>query len=216
MTYPHSLASSAYIHPPTRPGACHTHPSALPILVGRRADGCVAGRGPMESKKKPGGVLPGPGSEVTSVALHPRGTAGNRYGGEIVSDDIDVLENATSTGGESDVLAPPDPLAAPSADTPLRPSGDGQDPTTGRFVPGNRMGRGNPLARRANQLRVALYRECSAGDLSAVIRRLIDKARDGDVAAAKVLLERLLGPPVALDVATRIERLEVLLQERRP
>ncbi len=135
------------------------------------------------------------------------------------SDCVDCLAtddsgNATGTRGQTGVLAPFDSVQP--ADTPLRPSGDGQDPTTGRFVPGNRMGRGNPLARRANQLRVALYRECSAGDLSAVIRRLIDKARDGDVAAAKVLLERLLGPPVALDVATRIERLEVLLQERRP
>jgi len=45
---------------------------------------------------------------------------------------------------------------------------------------------------------------------------VIEKAKGGDVAAAKVLLERLLGPPVALDVATRIERLEILLQERRP
>ncbi len=135
-----------------------------------------------------------------------------------------TIDRATADQGDLQNLAPAvgemglsDPLEPIPADTPLSPSvPEGQDPTTGRFVPGNRMGRGNPLARRANQLRVALYRECSAGDLSAVIRRLIDKARDGDVAAAKVLLERLLGPPVALDVATRIERLEVLLQERRP
>jgi hypothetical protein len=125
--------------------------------------------------------------------------------------DQGELQNAAPAVEEMDVS----PLSEPDTQ-PLRPSCDGQDPTTGRFVQGNRAGRGNPLARRANQLRVALYRECSADDLAAVIRRLIDKAKGGDVAASKVLLERLLGPPIALDVATRIERLEVLLQERLP
>ncbi len=40
---------------------------------------------------------------------------------------------------------------------------------------------------------------------------LVDKALEGDVAAAKLLFERLFGPPVASDVLERIAELEAVL-----
>jgi hypothetical protein len=76
---------------------------------------------------------------------------------------------------------------------PLAPSGDGRDGRTGRFLPGNRAGRGNPQARRVAALRATLLREVTAGDLRAAVRALIDKATGGDVAAIRELLDRCIG-----------------------
>lgn len=106
----------------------------------------------------------------------------------------------------------------PSPLQPLSSAGDGsvdgRDPETGRFVSGNTLGLGNPLAMKAHQFRVRLYTTCSPEDLGEVVAELVRKAKAGEPWAVKLLLDRLLGPPVALDVAQRIERLEVLLQGR--
>jgi len=40
---------------------------------------------------------------------------------------------------------------------------------------------------------------------------LVDKALAGDIGAAKLLMERLFGPPVAADVLERIAELEDIL-----
>jgi hypothetical protein len=45
-------------------------------------------------------------------------------------------------------------------------------------------------------------------DVQRVARVLVEKALAGDVAAAKVLLERCLGPPVPLDLLERLAALE--------
>jgi ribosomal protein L17 len=45
-------------------------------------------------------------------------------------------------------------------------------------------------------------------DLTEVVESLITKAKNGDIAAIKVLFDRLFGPPIAADVVERIERLE--------
>jgi hypothetical protein len=82
---------------------------------------------------------------------------------------------------------------------PLAPSGDGRDGRTGRFLPGNRAGRGNPQAGRVAALRAALLREVTGGDLRAAVRALIDKATGGDVAAIRELLDRCIGRAPASD-----------------
>lgn len=69
----------------------------------------------------------------------------------------------------------------------------------GRFAKGNRISRGNPLARRVARLRAALVRAVTPEDIAAVVEALIEKARSGDVAAARELLDRTLGKPDALD-----------------
>ena len=85
---------------------------------------------------------------------------------------------------------------------------NGRDPATGRFLAGNAGGLGNPLAAKVHRLRTALVDAVSEDDLQEVIASLVDKAKSGDVQAAKVLFERTLGPPIAVDIMARLEALE--------
>jgi hypothetical protein len=84
---------------------------------------------------------------------------------------------------------------------------------SGRFGPGNKYARGNPHARRVARLRAELLRAVRPGDLRHVVVSLLNQAKAGDVAAAKELLQRLLGPPVELDLLERMETLERHLAE---
>src|SRR4051812_22732342 len=83
----------------------------------------------------------------------------------------------------------------------------------GRFGPGNKCARGNPHARRVARLRAELLRAVTPQDLREVVAALLAKAKAGEVAAIKELLERLLGPPVELDLLQRMEDLERNLAE---
>lgn len=83
----------------------------------------------------------------------------------------------------------------------------------GRFLPGNKFALGNPVNRKVQKLRAALLRSVKVCDLRSIVKGLVQKAKEGDVVAAKVLLDRLLGPPAAGDLEDRIARLEHLLGE---
>ena len=83
----------------------------------------------------------------------------------------------------------------------------------GRFAPGNRGGPGNPHAAQVSRLRSALLDAITPDDMRAIISALIGKARSGDVHAASVLFERVLGKPLELDIIDRIETLEAQFLE---
>ena len=86
----------------------------------------------------------------------------------------------------------------------------------GRFGPGNRCARGNPHAGRVARLRAELLRAVTPQDLRDVVAALLAKAKAGEVAAIKELLQRLLSPPVELDLLQRIgDVAEVAAGERR-
>ena len=87
---------------------------------------------------------------------------------------------------------------------PLARSDDGRDTQSGRFLPGNRQGRGNPKARRVARLRATLLRTVTPDDVAAAVRALIDRAKAGDVAAIRELLDRCVGKavlPIGVEVA---------------
>ncbi|HEX8916277.1 MAG TPA: hypothetical protein VF796_28260 [Humisphaera sp.] len=72
----------------------------------------------------------------------------------------------------------------------------------GRFAAGNPGGPGNPFAKRAAALKSAMYDAVTDGDVAAIVRGLVDRARAGETAAAREVLDRVLGRPlqgVALD-----------------
>ena len=86
--------------------------------------------------------------------------------------------------------------------TRLPNRGDGRHPKTGRFMPGCRPGPGNPLGNQVAAFRQACLSAVTPEELAEVMRNLLRLSlRDDNVAAARVLLERLLGRiPDASDV----------------
>ena len=90
------------------------------------------------------------------------------------------------------------------------PNGPNGRAAKGRFAPGNPGGPGNPHARHVAKLRAAMLKAVKPADLREVVNALLAAAKNGDVAAAKELFARLLGPPVELDL---LERLDVLEQK---
>jgi len=65
---------------------------------------------------------------------------------------------------------------------------------SGRFLPGHGLpGPGNPQARRVHQIRSVIREAVSDGDLVRVLRMLLERAEDGDVQAAREVLDRRLG-----------------------
>jgi hypothetical protein len=74
---------------------------------------------------------------------------------------------------------------------------NGKDPMTGHFAPGNRVALGNrgggKAARRMRELRELLIDCATDDDVRGLYKGLLASAKDGDTAAARVLLEYLVG-----------------------
>lgn len=64
----------------------------------------------------------------------------------------------------------------------------------GRFGPGNKGGPGNPYLHQIHTFRSALFAATTAEDVQAIVRKLIEQAKNGDVTAAKLFFDRILGP----------------------
>lgn len=64
---------------------------------------------------------------------------------------------------------------------------------TGRFLKGNYGGPGNPQLQQLAAYKEVVRAAVTPKQLIAVLRKMLEKARGGDVLAAKVLLDRTLG-----------------------
>jgi hypothetical protein len=122
----------------------------------------------------------------------------------------DELEITADAGAKTEILAPiglSEPLpSVPSGDGPV----EGRDPHNGRFLAGNHLGRGSPLAGQAAKLRAALFRAVKAGDVQDIVRAMIERAKAGDVPSARIILGYTLGEPASLDLVEKIEKLEAI------
>src|SRR5437870_2425542 len=67
----------------------------------------------------------------------------------------------------------------------------------GRFTAANKGGPGNPYARQTAALRKALVNAVTPEDIEEIAQALKEKARQGDVAASKLLFSYLMGKPAA-------------------
>src|SRR5262249_30650986 len=65
----------------------------------------------------------------------------------------------------------------------------------GRFAPGNRFGPGNPFYRKQAEFRRAVLDLFTPEDVMSLLRVMLALGRNGDVAAAKVFLEYVVGKP---------------------
>src|SRR5713101_7688639 len=83
----------------------------------------------------------------------------------------------------------------------VNPNSENQDKpaaerdSQGRFAPGNRCGAGNPFARRVALLRTIFLTSVHEEDIHGIVRKLIELAKNGDVAAARLVLGYSLGKP---------------------
>jgi hypothetical protein len=98
--------------------------------------------------------------------------------------------------------------------TPSTTEPNGRGPG-GRFSPGNTFAVGNPYAKKVAQLRAALFRAVTAADLRAVVKKLVDVAKAGDVPAARLVLAYTLGEPQPFDLLERLETLEAAREGRQ-
>ena len=89
--------------------------------------------------------------------------------------------------------------------TALTPAPKADRDTSGRFLPGNPGGPGNPLARQIGRLRSALHEALTVEDLGRVVRAMVKKAQAGDVAAARLCLEYALGKPMQGSAAAALD-----------
>jgi|GEM_PF-5341953 len=85
----------------------------------------------------------------------------------------------------------------------------------GRFKKGNSASRGNPHHRQVAKLRSAILNTVTEDDLAEVISALLRKAKSGEIAAIKLLFDRVLGRVGESDVAAAIERAEIELVEQQ-
>lgn len=97
---------------------------------------------------------------------------------------------------------------------PSDPLGDGDRGADGKFRPGNRAGKGNPLGGRVARLRSALIQAIDEKDIEKIVKGLIEAAKSGDVAAAKLVFAYVLGQPLQADIIERIENLEAVVADR--
>ena len=68
------------------------------------------------------------------------------------------------------------------------------------------------MAGRAAKIRDVLLRKLTTTQANAIADVLIRRARDGDLAAIRELLDRTIGKPSQSDILERVERLEDLLE----
>lgn len=88
------------------------------------------------------------------------------------------------------------------------PNGSNGRDRSGRFASGNSGGPGNPHARQVAQLRSTMLRAVTAKDLRAITKALVEKAKAGDVMAAREVLDRCFGKPrqgIDLEAEARVE-----------
>jgi hypothetical protein len=72
---------------------------------------------------------------------------------------------------------------------------DGHDPVTGRFAPGNRVAKGNSIARRMHDLRQTILDATTAEQVAEVWDAVRKLALGGDVSAARLYIEQTIGQP---------------------
>ena len=89
--------------------------------------------------------------------------------------------------------------------TALTPAPNGHRDGSGRFLPGNPGGPGNPLARQIGRLRSALHEALTVEDMARVVRAMLKRAQAGDVAAARLCLEYAIGKPMQGSVAAALD-----------
>src|SRR5262245_33013348 len=129
---------------------------------------------------------------------------------------------ANGASGRKKRRAEPSANGANGAPAPAEPPANAangeHDPgrdARGRFTKGNPGGPGNPFARQTAALRQALIEAVTEADMKAITAQLVLQAKYGDLKAAKLLFEYVIGkptPPADPDTIDRHEWQTLLRQ----
>lgn len=90
---------------------------------------------------------------------------------------------------------------------PSPTGGNGRSPD-GRFLPGNKLAKGNPHNKKVQQIRAALFEAVTKRDAKKIAKVIVQKAINGDLAAAKEFFDRTIGRAAQSDVLERLAGLE--------
>lgn len=101
------------------------------------------------------------------------------------------------------------------ADEPNVSTTPTQPPThkpNGQFAKGNKLGPGNPYAKRVHQLKQAVYATVTMKDLKGVIKAMVHKAQQGDVAAARLIMEYAIGKPDMVQPIQQGQQIDIQIE----
>lgn len=94
----------------------------------------------------------------------------------------------------------------------------GQDPKTGKFVPGNKLGAGHTRhAEKKRQLQAVLYKALTPQRMGKIVKALIREAERGEQWAVREVLDRIIGKatqPIDIDGDLRVSFWDVIAQLR--
>jgi hypothetical protein len=133
--------------------------------------------------------------------------------------ELPVSTLALTNGSNGQVAAPTPPVpdgrnGDTSPNTATAPNGSHSRDTRGRFTRGNPGGPGNPFARRLARLRQALCQRVTEADIEALADQLLERARQGDLAATKLLFAYVIGKPTAAVDPDTLDREEWRLHQQ--
>jgi len=103
-----------------------------------------------------------------------------------------------------------------SSSPPSTPAAAADRDARGRFTANNKGGPGNPFARRVANLRQALLEAVAPEDLRAIIGKMVEAAKQGDVAAARLVLAYGVGKPAPAVDPDTLEIQEWALWQKMP
>ena len=90
---------------------------------------------------------------------------------------------------------PTEPPATSNPQPASKETGATDRTSNGCFAKGNRGGPGNPFARQVAAFRACLINSVTEDDFKAVVFKLVERARNGNLQASKLLFSYLLGTP---------------------
>jgi hypothetical protein len=92
---------------------------------------------------------------------------------------------------------------------------NGRDPL-GRFAPGNPGGPGNPYGRRIAVIRRLMMMCVSDEDICAITQKLVERAKNGEESAIRLLFQYVIGTPTPAPNPDREDHEEFELRRERP
>ena len=125
-----------------------------------------------------------------------------------------ALKSLDALEAQGKTYLPEEAPVAPAGPKPSTTAPYGGRRKDGTFAAGNQAAKGNPFARQVARLRSVLLESVTENDLRAIVQAVLDKARGGDLAAAKMVFDYTTGKPRGTPDPDKVDAEENELRER--